>query len=128
MRKFIMFSFFMIAAIGLQAQISNYFSQDYLYEDAYGHQYKRSSSLYQDTDNDGYINYYDRHDKNPNVGNFNSIYGSDTPLYNSSSYYRNYRSSSYDFSTGRTIYTGPRGGKYYINSNGNKTYVDDGLF
>ena len=92
-------------------------SNTYQYKDAFNNSYKSYDNLWKDSDNDGYINYYDRHDTNPNVG-YNS-----TPTMNYPSYYSNYNSSTYSPSSGRTIYEGSRGGNYYINSNGNKTYI-----
>lgn len=91
--------------------------QTYPYKDIFGNSYKSSPNLWNDCDGDGYINLYDRHDKNPNVGYMS------TPVITEPSYYNNYKSSSYDLNSGRTIYEGPRGGNYYINSNGNKTYI-----
>lgn len=91
-------------------------SNSYQYKDYFGNSYKSSSNLYNDRDKDGYINYYDRNDQNPNVGFFS------TPSISTPSYY-NSKSSYLDYNSGRTIYEGPKGGQYYINSNGNKTYV-----
>lgn len=117
MRELLLFTAAMLfMTLGLQAQI---YSQDYQYKDAFGHSYKSSSNLYKDSDNDGYSNYLDRHDRNPNVGYYKS------PSYSYPQNNFKHKSSSYNFNSGRTIYTGPRGGKYYINSNGNKTYVKD---
>ncbi len=111
---FLFLTVFFIFSAGLRAQNHS----NYLFKDAYGHSYKSSENLWEDRDNDGVMNYYDRHDQNPNVG----MYEIQQIDYNSS-YYNNYNSSSTDYSTGRTIYEGPRGGQYYINSNGNKTYI-----
>lgn len=96
---------------------SNSSSFSYIYKDYFNHSYKSYENLLKDTDKDGYINFYDRHDKNPDTGFFSNPYQS------GSSYYGNYKSSYYDYSSGKTIYEGSRGGKYYINENGNKTYL-----
>ena len=106
--------------IMLGAGITTGFAQSngtYPYTDAYGNHYKSAENLYKDSDGDGVINLYDRHDKNPNIKYSN------TPDYSHPSYYNNYRASYYDAGRGRTIYVGPRGGHYYINSNGNKVYI-----
>ncbi len=108
----------LIAGILFSLELNAQFNNSYPYKDAYGHSYKNFDNLWKDTDNDGIDNYYDRHDKNPNVGLFENT----MPDLNNS-YYNNYKSSSLDYNTGRTIYEGPRGGHYYINSHGNKTYV-----
>lgn len=89
----------------------------YLSEDVFGHNYKSEGNLYKDSDKDGYINLYDRHDSNPNVGYFSE------PTRIDPSYYQNYTSSSFDYGRNQTIYEGERGGQYYINKNGNKTYM-----
>lgn len=89
----------------------------YQYKDLFNNSYKSYENLWKDSDKDGFFNYYDRHDKNPNVG-FHK-----TPTFTTPSFYYNYKSSSYDLNSGRSIYEGPKGGKYYVNSNGNKTYI-----
>lgn len=117
----------LISIAGLTAITSLATAQGYLYnfpdnnqyqfKDYWRNSYKNYENLWQDRDNDGYQNYWDRHDQNPNINI------SPEPTYDYPSYYENYKNSYYDLNRDRTIYEGPRGGQYYINRNGNKTYI-----
>ncbi|MCX7878084.1 MAG: hypothetical protein N2510_05505 [Ignavibacteria bacterium] len=104
--------FLVITSAGKSQSLNKYYFSDF-----FGNNYKSYENLWYDFDNDGYLNYLDRHDRNPNVGYFT------VPSYSEPGYYENYKSFNYDFTSGKIIYEGSRGGKYYINKNGNKTYM-----